>query len=157
MEYRKTSENLYKLIEFDHSSKFIFFLSHSMKFMSSQGPCGRNILLEQYSTRSHPLRDISRKSPSYQLASCSTGLDIKPCDYQKKESNLEMAVGTFLGSANLINPTGRKSHGSPVTSELDWDQDLDVHMLPDTSSDHLILIRIRILIHLPHLLPPERD
>lgn len=141
MEYKKTSENLYKWTERHHNSKFVFFCPTMWSSWAAKGLMGRNTLLKQCSTRSRPLRDISRQSPSCKLASCYAGLDIKICDFQKRESNVDMAVGTFLGTANLINPTGRKSHGIPVTSELDWDQDLDVHMWPDTNSD--------LLIHLP--------
>lgn len=67
----------------------------------------------------HVLRDISRQSPSCKLAACYTGLDIKLCGFQNRESNLGVAVGTLLGTANPINTTGRKSRGIPVTSELD--------------------------------------
>jgi len=50
------------------------------------------------------------------------GVDIKICGLQNRERILDMAVGTLLGTANLINTKGRKSPGVPVTSELDFSE-----------------------------------
>jgi len=83
---------------------------------------GRHVFLKQCPTSTGPPRDTSRQTPSCELAGCCMGVDIKICGLQNRERILDMAVGTLLGTANLINTKGRKSPGVPVTSELDFSE-----------------------------------
>lgn len=121
-ENRKPSERLYKWTEFDYSSELFFsnFCPVTCNTLAAKGLMGGNILLKQCPARTGPLRDTSRQIPSCKLSGCCTGLDIKLCGLQNRAMILDMSVGTLLGTANLINTTGRKSPGVSDNPLSQW-------------------------------------